>query len=230
MLRKGLLHLPRGVTIVFADHGHTQMMGKEFHNTSRESGRAHGIYYHPAVWNRGPHLVQGSIPDRAFTAIGAAAEYGDTEYAILNVANVREHILGIAATTEMLLAGPTWNETELWQRWAPEPIRILYQQFLAALARVGDVVVQDGLAFMAAKLLLSRLVLGGSPGAEESLRELKLNPLKFIAALRTAINKLDELIGKIDTATTVRGDPFYDVNLRMQVQLIRHAYQLVLDL
>jgi hypothetical protein len=83
---------------------------------------------------------------------------------------------------------------------------------------------------MAAKLLLSRLVLGGSPGAEESLRELKLNPLKFIAALRTAINKLDELIGQIDTATTVRGDPFYDVNLRMQVQLIRHAYQLVLDL
>ena len=47
---------------------------------------------------------------------------GDTAYAIINVCNVREHVLGIQAATEIISDYPSWSEPEFWNRFSVDAI------------------------------------------------------------------------------------------------------------
>lgn len=100
--RRGLLKIPEGVTVVFADNTPGWKMQADFHETPREAGRTYGIYYHHAVWGWGPHLVQGVPPWKTEEILRQAAAKKSSHYAILNVSNVREFALGLAASARML--------------------------------------------------------------------------------------------------------------------------------
>lgn len=61
------------------------------------------MYYHHQLWGSGPHLVPIVSPAQTHKVLSQAVEKGDTTYCILNVSNVREFSLGIAASAAMLV-------------------------------------------------------------------------------------------------------------------------------
>ena len=98
----GLLQNPDGVTIVFADNSPGWRMQADFHETTRLPGRSYGVYYHHQLWGSGPHLAQIVPPSQTQTVLRQVVEKGDTAYAIANVSNLREFVLGADATARML--------------------------------------------------------------------------------------------------------------------------------
>lgn len=102
--RKGLLKIPEGTIIVFADNSPGWKWQRDFYETPRNPKNAYGVYYHHALIGSGPHLAQAVPPNKTYELLKAARDRGAGEYAIFNVSNVREFVLGIAATAEM-----TWR-------------------------------------------------------------------------------------------------------------------------
>ena len=100
--QKGLLRFPPGVAVIFADNSPGWQLQADFYEVPREPGRPYGVYYHHALWGSGPHLVQAVSPQRTHSIFRQAVERGSTHYAILNVSNVREFVLGIDASARML--------------------------------------------------------------------------------------------------------------------------------
>lgn len=109
---KGLLRFPPGVTVVFADAGETQIFGRDFYELPRDPQRRYGLYYHVAFWGAGPHLAQGTDLRKMQYQYRLVREKGDTEYTILNVANVREFILSVRAYAEMVWNIETFDEAK----------------------------------------------------------------------------------------------------------------------
>ncbi len=92
---KGFLKFPGKTIIVFSDFGPTQNLRQDFREVSRCEDRMYGVYYHVAFMSCGPHLAQGTHPEKIENNIGASVQMGDTAYAVLNVSNIREFVLGI---------------------------------------------------------------------------------------------------------------------------------------
>lgn len=108
-----LLTIPAGTIIVFADNSPGWKWQPDFHSTPRVPGVSYGVYYHHALWGSGPHLVQIVSPHKTFECLRTAAGQGAGAYAIANVSNIREFVLGIDATAKM-----TWRmdgfDPEAW--------------------------------------------------------------------------------------------------------------------
>ena len=148
LMSAGSLAFPEGVTVVFADEGASQQMQKDFHETPRRPGRTYGVYYHVGFWSSGPHLLQGTTPGRVKEVFDRVIAKGDTHYAIINVCNIREHVLGIqAAMTAM--RGP-WDPDAFLRAWSPpclrESYRLLVDSFIPIDRRR---LLQDGAVFRA---------------------------------------------------------------------------------
>lgn len=102
--RQKLLTIPEGTTIVFADNSPGWKWQADFYSTPRNPKNSYGVYYHHALIGSGPHLAQVPSPHRTFACLRTAAEQGAGSYAICNVSNLREFVLGIDATAKM-----TWR-------------------------------------------------------------------------------------------------------------------------
>lgn len=102
--QKGLLTVPEGTIIVFADNSPGWKWQRDFYATPRVPGNTYGVYYHHALIGCGPHLAQAVPPHKTFALLQEALNSGAGEYAIFNVSNVREFMLGIDATAKM-----TWR-------------------------------------------------------------------------------------------------------------------------
>ena len=98
----GHLDIPAGVTVVFADNSPGWRWQADFFETERKPENSYGVYYHQQLWSSGPHLAQIVPPSQTYKVMGEAVAKGDTEYCIMNVSNIREFQLGIAASAEML--------------------------------------------------------------------------------------------------------------------------------
>ncbi len=118
--RQGHLAIPEGTIIVFADNSPGWKWQRDFFETPRNPQNTYGVYYHHALFGSGPHLAQVVPPHKTFELLQAAKGNGAAEYAIFNVSNVREFVLGIAATAAM-----TWRldgtDPEAWlESWTAE--------------------------------------------------------------------------------------------------------------
>jgi hypothetical protein len=118
--QQGQLKIPEGTIIVFADNSPGWKWQKDFYETPRNPKNSYGVYYHHGLIGSGPHLAQGVPPHKTCEMLRAAADKGAGSYAIFNVANVREFVLGIAATGAM-----TWRldgfEPDAWlDAWVSE--------------------------------------------------------------------------------------------------------------
>ncbi len=98
----GLLEYPENTTVVFADNSPGWVMQDDFFKTKREAGINYGIYYHHALIGSGPHLAQAVPPAKTKEIFSLALEKKSNYYAILNVSNVREFVLGIEASRDIL--------------------------------------------------------------------------------------------------------------------------------
>ncbi|MFW5656851.1 MAG: glycosyl hydrolase 115 family protein [Bacteroidota bacterium] len=116
----GHLSFPENTTLVFADNNPGYIWLDDFYETEREPGKNYGVYYHHQLWGSGPHLVQGVAPAKTYEMFQTAYDYNSNQYALLNVSNVREFILGIEASAEMLYDLDGFNPDTWLQQWCSE--------------------------------------------------------------------------------------------------------------
>jgi len=145
LMAAGKLRFPTGTTVVFADKGATQEMQRDFETAPRLPDYQYGVYYHAAFWRRGPHLVQGVAPQRIYDVLGQVEDRGDTDYAIVNVSNIREHVLGAHVFIRTALHGTERPLAATLAEFAPAATQPYQAAFYAALIKGADGVwLQDG--------------------------------------------------------------------------------------
>jgi len=102
--QKGLLTIPEGTMIVFADNSPGWKWQQDFYSTPRNPNNAYGVYYHHGLIGCGPHLAQAVSPHKTYDLLRTAVDKGSNAYAIFNVGNIREFVLGLQASADM-----TWK-------------------------------------------------------------------------------------------------------------------------
>ncbi len=221
LMSEGNLTFPKCITIVFCDHGPSQRMQADFYSTPRTDEFNYGAYYHIGFWSTGPHLLQGSTPQRIRREFDLIAAKGDTDYAIINVCNVREHILGIQAATELMIDA-NWIEAEFWDRFAPRVLHGPYQALLSNLFPIDDRrIMQDGALFAAAKKMLAKYVTGQSKQRVLSAQTADARTRQ----LTNAIAGLEALIADYPAEElTANQRVFYDIHFLTQAQMLRELY------
>jgi len=116
----GHLQIPNGVTQVFADNSPGWRWQSDFRDTKRRPEYGYGIYYHHQLWGSGPHLAQGIPPAQTQRVVSEAVDKGFTTYAIMNVSNIREFVLGTAATAQMWYDFAGFNADTFLTDWCRE--------------------------------------------------------------------------------------------------------------
>lgn len=230
LIKSGQLRAPEGVTYVFADDYHTQEMQDDFHTLPREPGRDHGFYYHIAVWTMGPHLVQGPPPEKIARTVRAVAVKGDTAYAILNISNLREHVMGAAVWTAQVWRNDETDTYAFLRDWASPELAPLYREFLECIPALGPSWrFYDG----GARTYIDRLVCHHAKGRPLDGPFAAIHAAPESAgrvAIADAIERLTALLGKIH-AITPTVDPrlraFFHFNLRVQATILLGLYRTV---
>lgn len=113
----GHLQFPPGMAVIFSDNSPGWELQSDFHTVVREPNRQYGIYYHHQLWGSGPHLVQGVSPQKTHEIFKLAVQRGSTHYAMLNVSNVREFVLGIDASSRMLRDFSAFDPDRFLTQW-----------------------------------------------------------------------------------------------------------------
>ncbi len=163
---EGYLHILEKVTIVFSDNSTGWRFQKNFFETKRNPNNSYGVYYHHQLWGSGPHLVQIVPPSTTQEVLQQAVSKGDTTYCIMNVSNIREFQLGIAASAKMLWDFKNFNIKNFNDQWFTERYGTVskaaqqaYQTYFKSFAlseKSGTPILMDGqTAGMGNKLLLN---------------------------------------------------------------------------
>lgn len=150
----GYLAIPEKVTIVFADNSPGWRWQADFFQTKRLPSNDYGVYYHHQLWGSGPHLVPIVSPAKTHAVLGQAVAKGDTTYCIMNVSNIREFPLGIAASAQMLQDFKHFNLEKFNQQWfgkhfgpQAKAVQELYQTYFDAFVvsdQTGTPILMDG--------------------------------------------------------------------------------------
>ncbi|WFB36341.1 glycosyl hydrolase 115 family protein [Kiritimatiellota bacterium B12222] len=222
LIRSGDLHLPESVICVFADNGRTQEMQEDFKSLPREPQRKYGVYYHVAVWPFGPHLAQGPHPEKPARVAKEVADRGDTDYAILNVSNIREHLLGISVWMDQVWKPQSLDTPNYLRHWAPAEWTPFYEALFDALPEM-----KPGWNFYdgSARIYIDSFIRHAEMGlpvtgsmAEEFYH---YRPL-----LLAAIPRLEELREDLKSYTPApRWQSFYSVNLVAQTGILLGLYR-----
>lgn len=165
--KQGYLTFPEDVMVIFSDNSPGWIMQPDFYETVREPGRNYGIYYHHALWETGPHLVQGVSPAKTYDIFKQAVEYNSNYYAILNVSNIREFPLGLKASSDMLYNFNDFNPDIFLENWCKEHFgkaakmaESAYRQFFESYQEHGErnvVFLLDGQMRIRGRGLISNL-------------------------------------------------------------------------
>lgn len=113
----GFLAIPENVMVIFADNSPGWRWQTDFFQTKRQPKNSYGVYYHHQLWGSGPHLVPIVSPAKTQSVLAQAVEKGDTAYCIMNVSNIREYPLGIAASAQMLWDFRDFNTEKFNNQW-----------------------------------------------------------------------------------------------------------------
>jgi hypothetical protein len=241
----GHLRIPPEVTPVFADNNSGWQWQSDFFNVPREKGRAYGVYYHHAVWGQGPHLVQAVPPSRTHARFREAwGRNGPGSYVIMNVSNVREFALGLAASSQMTWDVARFDPSRFMDEWtagrfgdqAPAARRA-YQRFFDSYVigeKRGTPDLLDGLALHEGERLVRALVAkkkierAGDPGEFHSRgfadtrvvgEEL---PAELLRRLDRQISGLDAALGAAsEVQLNGREAAFFRANLLGQAHILR---------
>jgi len=243
----GALRFPPHTMVILSDFGPDQMWDEAYYRAPRLPGTAYGGYYHVCFWGCGPHLVQGNRPAKILYNLRKAAEFGDTAYSILNVSNLREHLLGIDC-----VARATWRldgltEDGLIREWCadvygtttPAP---LYRAYFGAFPSLDDrrvpgrMLLMDGMCKRVG-MMLSRILAGGELTAPD-IQNRRLFDFpdtdRFIAFYRTAadagVERFEALLADeraLLPALPPEARPLFENNLILQTETILGLYRWV---
>lgn len=228
LMAEGELDIPKPITIIFSDKGQTQTMQEDFHTLTRDESRTYGAYYHAGFWIYGSHLVQGTRLEKMQRQVHAMIDKGDTHYAILNTANIREHVLPIATFAQLLERGTSWDMNKFMEQWAPFEVRQMYKRYFDAIIPLdGNRSIQDGYIWIMCVQLTLFL-----QGKRDNTKHLCLWPDDDQPGLEDALHKATLAMKQIvvdfpaldDRAADVR--QFYQDNVREQARMIGNMYRI----
>ena len=117
---EGHLNIPENITIVFSDNSPGWIWQADFYSTERTSKNTYGVYYHHQLWGSGPHLAQVVSPRKTFELLQDVYKHQSNQYAVFNVSNIREFVLGIDATSKMLWNINNFNPEPYLENWVKE--------------------------------------------------------------------------------------------------------------
>lgn len=227
LMEKKQLTIPHGVTLVFSDAGGSQMLQPDFYKTPRVPNYSYGVYYHLAFWSSGPHMVQGTQPARMKPNFDAVLAHGDTQYAIINVSNIRPFTIGIGAVMQIMQKGSNWKEEDYFSSIATTELRQLYREFLDAYVTLpnGDLL-QDGTCYVLIKKLLSEQD-SKQYGSEAWDASINLGDrAKLAQAIDNSVLRLNNVVRGYPPVGRVPAEwrPLYAYNLRNQAAMLARYY------
>jgi hypothetical protein len=165
----GHLDIPEHVTVVFADNSPGWRWQADFFQTKRASKNTYGVYYHHQLWASGPHLVPIVSPAKTQNVLNQAVEKGDTTYCIMNVSNIREFTLGIAASAQMLSDFKGFKTETFNNQWfsryygkQAQAVQQIYQTYFDSFElndKTGTPILMDGQTNKLSTDILSELKL-----------------------------------------------------------------------
>jgi hypothetical protein len=145
MMRSGLLKMPEGVTLVWADDGA---------GTLGDGGlisKGEGVYYHTAVIGANSnHFTERVPPERIAHELGRAVKAEATEYMMLNPSDVRPVPMSTRAVMELAWNATPWlapdQPSAYLDKWSREEfgekaaatLVQYYRAYFSAPARYGD--------------------------------------------------------------------------------------------
>lgn len=218
---RGFLTFPEGVSVIFSDNSPGWMMQADFFNMERKNDRKYGIYYHHQLWGMGPHLAQAVPPSKTHEILAEAVNLESNYYAIFNISNIREFVLGLKATSVMLYDFEAFELDEFWEEWskerfgpAAEEVRKAYQTFFDSYQMHGE---SNGPVLLDGQIRIKGL------GLLSSLKKQIQQPLDFQNEIgaQFANEELDDLPWLNRHLTDSRsGDvTFHEMKAKTQFQL-----------
>lgn len=227
--RDGHLRFPPGVTVVFADNGPGWKWEEDFFRTAREPGRLYGVYQHHQYWNAGPHLAQGVSPELAWRQIKLSRDKGDAHYVMLNVGNIREFVLGLAASAKMLRDFENFDPAAFLDAWTREKYgaagakaALAYRTYFAAYevpADRGTPVLLDGQSIGIAKRLARRLAARAAGVSQVELE----TPERLAALRKSALGQAERFDAAVRLGEEARKDLAGEASEMIENNLIAQA-------
>jgi len=233
----GHLRFPPSVAVIFSDNSPGWELQSDFHTVAREPGRPYGIYYHHQLWGSGPHLVQGVSPQKTHEIFKLAIQRGSTHYAMLNVSNVREFVLGVDASARMLRDFPSFDPDRFLTQWcearfgaqakaAEAAYRKHFASFVADPA-TGKRALLDGecvhTGVRLAKTLAARLEKGGKPGGKSDGKTAGL--LKRVQVQRAQVEQAgaeaESIAARLDGSSRALFESNYLAQHKIMLGLLR---------
>jgi hypothetical protein len=230
LMAGGEIELPAGMITIFCDKGCRQDMAEDFYTTVRTPELKTGIYYHIAFWIRGAHLLQGIHPAKVERVMRSAIDRGDTEYAIINVSDIREHTIGIEAAMGIMCDARSWNLQDFMKLYAGE-LATAYNQFFSAFACTGEGTFQDGDAvlFMQTLHFIRESEISGRINNEDWLCQALLRYGINSPAARRRFQRLLELKAEefdlIADGVPPTAPQFHRFNLQYQARQLANIYR-----
>ena len=226
----GELKLPSEAIIVFSDRGQSQEMDEDFYAYRNLSENKIGIYYHIAFWIRGAHLVQGVSPRKIEEVYRCAIDRGYTEYSIVNVGNIREHVLGIEAVMGLMTDSQSWDYYGFMHRFGRK-FADIYQKFFDTYVKTPEGYFQDGDAVRMLDCLVCcrRKERNDLEGVEWGLKALEAYGINSVKKRKNFAEKLLKASHKFDAITELvyeDSPTFYKTNLKYQAKLIAVIYRI----
>jgi hypothetical protein len=128
--QQGKLRLPAGAIVVFSDNSPGWRWQKDFFETPRNPQNRYGVYYHLGLISSGPHLAQVTPPERVHASLNEAVSRRACDYVMLNVANIREFVLGLGVASQTAwrhdeVQPEAWMARWVGDRFSRGPERIL---------------------------------------------------------------------------------------------------------
>ncbi len=227
LMSQGALTLPEDVWIVFADDGHVLEMQADFETTAREPGRRYGAYYHLLLDRPPPGAAQ--TPAKLARNIRSMVAKGDTDYLILNVSNLREHVLGIAAAAALWQDPTGFDPDAFLADFARHGLDDAYRAFFDAwLEPVEHRVLSDGDVRVLGLQTLAKLeqnqAVMPSGFDRHGLPEAEAQAWQS-ARFGECIAKLEAVAATpLPAALTPPQREFYEANLRVQAAMLAGYY------
>ncbi|QNN21906.1 hypothetical protein HED60_06350 [Planctomycetales bacterium ZRK34] len=117
LMEQGHIQIPDDIIVVFADNSPGWGFSRDFYSLPRQPDRQYGIYYHHQLWGTGPHFIQGIPPQKTRQVIADAVKHHSSSYCVLNTGNIREFVLGLKLSSELLFDFDDYAVDEASGRW-----------------------------------------------------------------------------------------------------------------
>lgn len=243
-LRKGLLKLPRGVTLVWPDNGHGIIRDEG------TIGSAQGVYYHTAMLNFVANQFTEMVPlERIQRELGRAVRAGATEYLLINTSDLRPVPLTTQAAMELAWNAKPWLEAagafrrylERWcqRQFGPQAAPYLaeyYQAYFAAPGRYGEAEHQtlaDNAYHTFARYMLVSLVTGNRHIAVRHFRP-EIEFAEFVRRVARAAREAEprwqqarSLADRAATAIPQARRQFFLAHVETQLAVHEHSNRLL---